>query len=318
VFGDAPDGVVPIDGLPTSAAWARAEGHRTPRGRILTSEWWRGTFTQPMLCGYVTYKRRKHETGGVEWHKGKFPALIGIEDFKAIQEVRRSRTRVAGKEPKRRTYVLTQGKCGRCGGRVTAAQQGRVRCRNARMHRGCDSPSVPKERLETQLGAFMGEAMSLTPKLERLVAQIIEKELGRSFDVNEAERLHRQLRALSLQHEAGIVDDEELLNRVRPIKAKLVDVEQCPNKESALDAVRLLSSMAAFWERATLEERQRVTAYCFDEIEVTDGWISMVRPKKEIAPLLAAQVIQAAEESVRCGGPDRIRTGDLVLDRDVC
>jgi hypothetical protein len=43
----------------------------------------------------------------------------------------------------------------------------------------------------------------------------------------------------------------------------------------------------------------------FDEIEVTDGWLSMVRPKKEIAPLLAAQVIQAAEESVRYGGPDR-------------
>jgi hypothetical protein len=40
----------------------------------------------------------------------------------------------------------------------------------------------------------------------------------------------------------------------------------------------------------------------------------MVRPKKEIAPLLAAQVIQAAEESARYGGPDRgqIRRTELL------
>ena len=45
-------------------------------------------------------------------------------------------------------------------------------------------------------------------------------------------------------------------------------------------------------------------------IRISSGTIASVRPKPETAALLAA--------AVQSCGPDRIRTGDLVLDRDVC
>ncbi len=46
------------------------------------------------------------------------------------------------------------------------------------------------------------------------------------------------------------------------------------------------------------------------EVEIKEGPIVSITPKRDIAVLLALQG--------RNSGPDRIRTGDLVLDRDVC
>ena len=179
-----------------------------------------------------------------------------------------------------------------------------MRCRSSRLHGGCTEPSVKKETLETQLGEWIEEVFRVTPKLEKLVVEIIDMDLGRKVDQNEAEKLRRQLRSVGKQLDAEIIDEEEFDQRVRVLKTKLAQAEQRPTKQVALDAVRVATSMAAAWDAATLEQRQKLVAYAFDEIVVADGWISSVRPKKDIAPLLAARVVDA----VRCGGPDRNRT----------
>jgi hypothetical protein len=48
----------------------------------------------------------------------------------------------------------------------------------------------------------------------------------------------------------------------------------------------------------------------FESVKIRDGSPVAVQPKPELAPLFAGRL--------HASGPDRIRTGDLVLDRDVC
>ena len=53
----------------------------------------------------------------------------------------------------------------------------------------------------------------------------------------------------------------------------------------------------------------------FETIRVGGGHIVAVRPKSAIMALVA---LTWGASKTQTGGPDRIRTGDLVLDRDVC
>jgi hypothetical protein len=48
----------------------------------------------------------------------------------------------------------------------------------------------------------------------------------------------------------------------------------------------------------------------FEGIKISERRVTSVTPRPELVPLLAVQA--------HISGPDRIRTGDLVLDRDVC
>jgi hypothetical protein len=58
------------------------------------------------------------------------------------------------------------------------------------------------------------------------------------------------------------------------------------------------------------ERRRDLLDVLFESVKIAGGAIVAVRPKAEVAPPLAVKVQSC--------GPDRIRTGDLVLDRDVC
>ena len=50
----------------------------------------------------------------------------------------------------------------------------------------------------------------------------------------------------------------------------------------------------------------------FESVTIGGKRLVSVKPRDDIASLFAIKLV------VQTGGPDRIRTGDLVLDRDVC
>ena len=80
-----------------------------------------------------------------------------------------------------------------------------------------------------------------------------------------------------------------------------------PGPESAVRAVRIGRSL--FLMRGVVRPTRQ---FSLELVRIGGGQIVAVHPP-EVAPLVAVTLTEP-----KTGGPDRIRTGDLVLDRDVC
>jgi hypothetical protein len=74
--------------------------------------------------------------------------------------------------------------------------------------------------------------------------------------------------------------------------------------------VRSVQDLSRVWDVASPERRRQLVWTMLEAVKVRDCRITAIRPRPELLPLFALLV--------RNSGPDRIRTGDLVLDRDVC
>ncbi len=295
------------------AKWSAAEGHRTPHGSALDDEWWRNVLGQTQIAGYVAYKWKRRR-GVSKPVKAAWEGIVSLEMFMRIQKARAARTRIPGKAATQHVYVLSDVAVCTCGSTVTASSAGYMRCRAAAQHRGCSQPGVRAEILETQFGSWSSEALLLTKELERDAVRIIESRLAQSSDTAAAARIRRAMAQLGKQHQWEALDDEAYLAQLRGLKQQLATTERSADLATSADALRIASSFVTAWDNASPKRRQEFVQRFFVRIVVDGGWIVSVRPKPELAPLLAARVAQ----DVRRSGPDRIRTGDLVLDRDVC
>jgi len=108
----------------------------------------------------------------------------------------------------------------------------------------------------------------------------------------------------------GALEEVDYRQQLETLRAQLAVAEEAPQEQRILEATRIAQDIPRAWALATPEQRKRMVWSVFNRIRISSGAIASVRPKPETAALLAAAVH-------RCG-PDRIRTGDLVLDRDVC
>ena len=77
-----------------------------------------------------------------------------------------------------------------------------------------------------------------------------------------------------------------------------------------------LGNVSAAWEEATPEQRNRLAGALFDLIWVRNERVVAVRPRPELRPFF--QISEECQDGSLSGDPDRIRTGDLRLDRPIC
>jgi len=125
----------------TSPAGASARGLRTPSGRALTDEWWRNVLANPTNAGLVGYHRKR---GGTELHKAAFAGFLPLELFQRVQQVREERARRPKQGARYRVYLLSGlARCASCGGRVSACEGRRMRCRRSAQHARCKESSAP-------------------------------------------------------------------------------------------------------------------------------------------------------------------------------
>lgn len=100
------------------AQWSRAQGHRTPSGRVFTDEWWRNALANPLNAGYVAYKRKQlRARGGAELRKARCEGFMPLALYQQVQQTRIRNTKSGGRPPANRVYVLTPMVCGECAGR---------------------------------------------------------------------------------------------------------------------------------------------------------------------------------------------------------
>ena len=77
-----------------------------------------------------------------------------------------------------------------------------------------------------------------------------------------------------------------------------------------------LENVATAWEKGTDGQKNRLARQMFDVVWTSDEKVVAVRPRAELRPFF--QVSEQCQEKSLSGDPDRIRPGDLCLDRAVC
>ena len=77
-----------------------------------------------------------------------------------------------------------------------------------------------------------------------------------------------------------------------------------------------LTDISVAWAEASQEHRNRLARELFEIVWAKNERVIAVRPRPELRPFF--QISEDCQARSRSGDPDRIRTGDLCLDRAVC
>ncbi len=291
------------------AGWATSEGYRTPAGRALSDEWWRNVLGNPTIAGYVGYHRKR---GGTELRQCSFAGFVSLDLFQRVQEVRRFRSRLPRRSPHRRVYLLTGlARCATCDGQVTASAKERLRCRRAAEHAGCPEPSVRAAIADEDVAAFVRAAFSLPAMARTRVAALVRAKVTRGANALAVERVRGAIKRLTDAYTWGGADEAEYRAQLAALHEQLAKAERAPDERRIMDTIRVAQDLAVAWDRTQPERRRQMLTLLFERVTVGAKRLVAVRPREEVKPLLAIRLLQS-------GGPDRIRTGDLVLDRDVC
>lgn len=130
-------------------------------------------------------------------------------------------------------------------------------------------------------------------------------------------QLEGRLKRIKKLYEWDDKPEEEYKKESREIKAELENLTPPQQRTDVLETFRvLLADIPAAWERGTDEQRNKLARQIFDTIWTKHEKVVAVRPRAGLRPFF--QLSEECQEKSLSGDPDRIRTGDLCLDRAVC
>ncbi len=244
-------------------------------------------------------------------------------------------TTMASSKSRSRTYLLANlVRCAYCGERMwISSSQGRTRYyRDSAKKRNliCANPGawVRIEDLDAQVDSLM-RCLRLPPTWQLQIEEIVRASDERAAIVAEEQRTQEKLRRMNEQYRELEITKAEYQHHRRRLEMQLASLPVLsPSPQAA--AGDELERMLKVWEAATLEERSKLVGMIFDAVYVDTEAKEIVayRPKNPYRALFALceglreeaglLVTQRYEELAGIGDPDRIRTGDLCLDRAVC
>jgi DNA invertase Pin-like site-specific DNA recombinase len=269
------------------AIWCAREGHRTPKGRPLTDEWWRNTLSNPANAGYVAYHRKR---GGKELRRASFPGFIPLELFETVQETRRARTHSPSRRATYRVFPLSGARCGSCGAKVTAAGNGRLRCRASAEHAGCQEKSADADRLEHDFGSWLVSVLAIPGVFKARLAKLVRAKLTRTSDEESATKLRQAIKRLTDAFTWGGLAEADYREQLVALRAELGRAQRAPDERRIAQATKLAEDIPGLWQAARPERRKQLLAALFDTITVAAGRVTAVRPSPELLPLFALKV----------------------------
>ena len=258
-------------GFGALAMWCEREGYKTPSGRRLTDEWWRNVLSNPLNAGYVGYHRKR---GGSELRRASFTGFIPLDLFETIQTVRRSRAHRPGIRRSYRVFVLSGARCGSCGAKVTAAGNGRLRCRASAEHAGCQEPSVDAGRLEERFGEWLGSALTLSAALKVRLAALVRDKLSKNTDQESAAKIRLSIKRLTDAFAWGGLGEADYREQLVWAQRQLERVNGTPDERRIVQATRLAADVPTLWRSARPERRKELVATLFESITVAGGSVS--------------------------------------------
>ena len=296
-----------------------AEGYRTAGnsgGRTFSKDSVRGVLTNRFYLGELP-------NGENGWVDGVHEPLVPLETFEQVQEIRaRNRSKPHTVKRTARVYSLSGVlRCTECEGPMWIHQstkgRARIYCRDRGKKGDCANRGTFLDVYEDQVLEYLRRFVIPEDYRERIMA--LYRGLEAEEDSSEQARgeLEGRLARLRKLFEWGDIEEDAYLADSNEVKEELARL--APVKSDVFILGRLegfLMDVSEAWWHATPDQRNRLARQLFDAVWVKDDAVIAVRPREELRPFF--QISEECQEKSLSGDPDRIRTGDLCLDRAVC
>lgn len=321
------------------ADWINTQGYRTRNTRKqdqfglvgprpFTQDSVRDMMANPFYIGLVRHK-------GAEY-PGQHPPIVSRELFDGCAQLRRSHFRRPRSYSKRfRTYLLGNLiRCAFCGERMwanTTKGEGRY-YRDTAQRRGlfCYNPGawLRVDEIDSQVDVLM-RGLSLPPKWQLQVEEIIKESDDRAAIAKEAENLQEKLRRVNEQYrDLSITKAEYTYHRKRlEMEISALPIEPKPTQ---IIAGEELERLLKVWNAATLEEKSQMLGMMFEAVfvdtkakqivayRVKEQYRSLFRLCEGLKEKAGLFITEKYPQLAGIGDPEGIRTPDLCLDRAVC
>jgi site-specific DNA recombinase len=274
----------------------------------------------------------KRGVGG--WMKGAHASLIQNDLFESVQRQRAHRTTQANPSKVNRgaqKHALSGlVKCADCGESMHLEGAQRLNCWGRRQVQGCRAPSVAATVIEDEIGQFLQELCFPDDTQQCILRAYRESKPAAVAAEQHRQALEGQLRRLGDLFVLGDLEKGEYEARRSKLRSELNRVQETEvhGRPEVLGRLQhYLVNAGAAWHDADAEQRNRLARALFDAVMVRNQHVVGIRPRQEFQPyfaLLETTAPTPSKESRRCqakergGGPEGIRTPDLVLDRDAC
>ena len=212
-------------------------------------------------------------------------------------------------------------RCTECEGPMWIHQstkgRARIYCRDRGKKGDCANRGTFLDVYEDQVLEYLRRFVIPEDYRERIMA--LYRGLEAEEDSSEQARgeLEGRLARLRKLFEWGDIEEDAYLADSNEVKEELARL--APVKSDVFILGRLegfLMDVSEAWGHATPDQRNRLARQLFDAVWVKDDAVIAVRPREELRPFF--QISEECQEKSLSGDPDRIRTGDLCLDRAVC
>jgi site-specific DNA recombinase len=278
------------------------------------------------------HSRRGTYTKGI---KGKHEPVIPLELWEAAQKgkaLNGTRTGRPTTANKARIYSLSGLlTCSYCGGKlhIHTGPDGKAKLYCYRRGQGiasdCKQRSTFLSIYESQVEQYLS-SIRLPKEYQEIVLTAYgrEDEEGPGFD-KQRQDIENKLKRVKNLYTWGDLSSEEYRVQRDQLRSELVALPQATTTrgETLERLASYLQNVGEAWRSATQEQRNKLAKTLFESIRIEDRTIKGVTPQIEFTPLLVLNHLnkdfhpECQGGSRKCGS-DRIRTGDLVLDRDAC
>jgi DNA invertase Pin-like site-specific DNA recombinase len=210
------------------------------------------------------------------------------------------------------TYSLSGlALCGQCGSHIhiePGRGRPRVLCWGRRQGRGCTASSTQLAGLETQIGVFLATFIIPPDYQERLMAFVAQEPQEAVPSTDHRRRLQMRLDRLKDLYMMGDLSKEAYVAERERLKRELgaLNVRDRGRHTQLAALAALLANVAAGWNAAHSEQRNRMARLLFDEVVINNKQVEAVKPRPELAPffLLNQETQAGVSHMYGTSGPD--------------
>ena len=134
---------------------------------------------------------------------------------------------------------------------------------------------------------WLPDAMTLPNEYKPRLVAIIRAKLAKRSDAAKAEKLRAAMKRLTDGYTWGGVDESDYRSQLKRLQTDLAAAMEQPEEHRMLAAVKLAQNLPTLWDAASPERRKELFWSMFEKATVKGRRIVSVRPRPEIAPLLA-------------------------------
>ena len=257
------------------------------------------------------------------WIEGRHKAFVDEGLFFAVQKARygnRKSPKTVNRDAK--TYSLSGLMiCDICESRIRIHQsaKGRTRvfCSGRAQGRECTCKGTFLDTYESQVEWYLEQFVIPEDYQQRIIVEHAKSQ--KTYGELEKTRtaLENRLKRTKEIYVWGDLSKEEYRIQRDAILGELRAIPLESQDERTLEMFAgFLKNVVEGWREGSQEQRNRIARALFNETKVRDTQVVAIKPIPELEPFF--RVSYECQLKSIAGDPDRIRTGDLCLDRAVC